>query len=138
MWLFELLIRVSKTTVSPCRCLIWRVNPCLRPYVSIYRSARERDIHINSLIEILREDNRVQQEETPFLSRALHHRELLSISYRGRDPPVRCLSLQSGGGKHRWVPGKRRGIYRAALIYALTAVLFNSPNNPTRCRISWN
>ncbi len=43
---FELFARVSKTTVSPSRSLISRVNQCLRPYVSILSAAeRTREIH---------------------------------------------------------------------------------------------
>lgn len=47
--MFEFLIRVSKTTVSPSRSLISQVNQCLRAYVSIYQPqcADKRSIHIN-------------------------------------------------------------------------------------------
>lgn len=57
--MFEFLIRVSKTTVSPSRSLISQVNQCLRPYVSIYQPqcADKRSIHINVPMAALFVDN---------------------------------------------------------------------------------
>lgn len=52
------------------------------------------------------------------------------------DSPVHCLLLLWGANTGGCQPGKRCGIYRVALIYALTAVLFNLLKNPTS-RISW-
>lgn len=125
-WLFELLIRVSRTTVSPSRSLIWQVYQCLRPYVSIYRlrCTDTEYIHINCRCFIVW--GQFSMSRTCALDRweTLKPSSLRLGSCRFTCSLVCC----SSGDKHRWVPGKRCAIYRLALIYALWSIYWKLPN----------
>lgn len=122
--MFELFARVSKTTVSPSTSLIWRVNQCLRPYVSIYQPqcAHERYIHIKCrwlcclrTIQLALREKRAPSRRSWLItpSFAPHVEGAVARS------PVFVVVVAAVGVRHRWMPGKPCDIYRVALIYAL-------------------
>lgn len=139
--MFELFARVSKTTVSPSTSLIWRVNQCLRPYVSIYQPqcAHERYIHIKCrwlcclrTIQLALRENRAPSRRSWLItpSFAPHVEGAVARS------PVFVVVAAAVGVRHRWMPGKPCGIYRVALIYALLFSWLEKKSSQS-CRISW-
>lgn len=131
-WLFELLIRVSRTTVSLSRCLIWQVNQCLRPYVSIYRRQCAEGVYPykSSQLFVLCLGAVLHGEKRVFIVRFWLLRATLTAlsAHRGGPTDLHAhLSVAVGGQPHRQVVGKLCGIYRLALIYARTTVPSNLP-----------
>lgn len=129
-WLFELLIRVSRTTVSPSRCLIWQVNQCLRPCVSIYRRHCADRAYPYKSSQPLCLGTILHGEKRVFIVRSWLLRATLTAPSARRGGPADLhahLSVAVGGQPHRQVVGKLCGIYRLALIYARTTVPSNLP-----------
>lgn len=123
--MFELFARVSKTTVSPSTSLIWRVNQCLRPYVSIYQPqcAHERYIHIKCrwlcclrTIQLALREIRAPSRRSWLITPSFAPHVEGAVA---RSPVFVVVVAAAVGVRHRWMPGKPCGIYRVPLIYAL-------------------
>lgn len=124
--MFELFARVSKTTVSPSTSLIWRVNQCLRPYVSIYQPqcAHERYIHIKCrwlcclrTIQLALREIRAPSRRSWLITPSFAPHVEGAVA---RSPVFVVVAAAAAVGvRHRWMPGKPCGIYRVPLIYAL-------------------
>lgn len=117
---FELFLRVSKTTVSPSRSLIWQFNQCLRPCISIYQpQSGDTDISVY----VVDGYNVWEQLYISYTRKGFSFTPFFVWRQVPADSPVcRCCSGQTQLGS--WSP-KRCGIYRVALIYALTTALFS-------------